>query len=168
MWDDLGEYIINQCKNDNNIKCMNIDDINTNGISANDNNNISTCLDVNNSNNEKSSCKVVEIAIGNFFAVANYLKNNNSENIDFNAIDINPGNFNIVFDDITDPNMEIYDGADIIYSIRPPQELQPYISDIVTKTGAILIIKPLFNEDLNLNLPMKLVNYKKAVFYRSS
>jgi len=111
--------------------------------------------------------KVVEIAIGKFFSVADYLKSYDLNSIDFTAIDIDPTNSNIIFDDITNPNMSIYEDADVIYSIRPPQELQPYIDDIASKTGATLIIKPLFNEDLNLNLAMKLVNYKKAVFYQS-
>ena len=126
MWNDLGEYIVNNCNH-----------------------------------------KVVEIAIGKFFTVADYLKSSDSNIIDFTATDINPANSNIIFDDITNPNMGIYEDADIIYSIRPPQELQPYIEDIVSKTGATLIIKPLFNEYLNLKLDMKLVNYKKAVFYQS-
>lgn len=152
MWEDLGKYISNYCNNNNN----NLDDkILDNAISKTD----------------YFTCKVVEIAIGKFFSVANYFNNDNnncdSKSIDFTATDINPANSDIVFDDVTKPNMEIYDNSDIIYSIRPPQELQPYIADIVSKTGAILIIKPLFNEDLNLNLPMKLVNYKKAVFYQS-
>jgi len=111
--------------------------------------------------------KVVEIAIGKFFSVADYLKNHDSNIMDFIAVDINPASSDIIFDDITNPNMGIYEGSDLIYSIRPPQELQPYIADIVAKTGATLIIKPFFNEDLNLNLPMKLINYKKAVFYQS-
>ena len=129
MWNDLGEYISNNCNH-----------------------------------------KVVEIAIGKFFAVSDYLTNLDnsiSKSIDFTATDIDPANSNIILDDITNPNMNIYDGADVIYSIRPPQELQPYIEDIANKTGATLIIKPLFNEDLNLKISMKLVNYKKAVFYQS-
>ena len=148
MWNDLGEYIANLCE-------------------YNDKENIDYSKNHNNGFSDYSfPCKVVEIAIGKFFSVADYLKNN-SNIVDFIATDINPDNSNIVFDDITNPNMNIYKDADIIYSIRPPQELQPYIADIVAKTDAILIIKPLFNEDLNLNLAMKLVNYKKAVFYQS-
>ena len=148
MWNDLGEYIANLCDYKNN----------------NDHNN-----DHNNDyiNGYNSSFKVVEIAIGKFFSVADYLKNYDSSIIDFIAVDIGPANSNVVFDDITNPNMNIYKDADIIYSIRPPYELQPYIGDIVANTGATLIVRPLFNEDLNLNLAMKLVNYKKAVFYQS-
>ncbi|MBZ9570011.1 hypothetical protein KQY27_00360 [Methanobrevibacter sp. TMH8] len=148
MWDDLGEYIINHC--------------NTKNI-----NSVSNDMLSNKVNKMDSSCKVVEIAIGKFFHVSDYLKTYDSKIIEFTATDIDPDNSDITFDDITNPNMEIYNGADIIYSIRPPQELQPFISDIIKKTGAILIIKPLFNEDLNLNLSMKLINYKKVVFYQS-
>jgi len=139
MWDDLGEFIAK--KSNSNFKKWN--------------------------KTQNSSCKIVEIAIGKFFAVADYLTNSNLGDIEFIATDINPANSTVTFDDVTNPNMNIYENADIIYSIRPPQELQPYIANIVTENGAILIIKPLFNEDLNLNLNMKLVNYKKAVFYQS-
>ncbi|MCL2687265.1 MAG: hypothetical protein FWE58_01855 [Methanobrevibacter sp.] len=145
MWNDLGEYIANHCdyKNKDNIDGFN-----------------------NKSNVYNAPCKVVEIAIGKFFSVADYLTNNPLVE-DFSATDINPNDSNILFDDITNPNMDIYECANIIYSIRPPQELQPYIANIANKTGATLIIKPFFNEDLNANIKMKLVNYKKATFYQS-
>jgi len=149
MWNDLGEYIANLCdyKNDGDIS---------------DFNNHNSSYD-----NYNSPCNVVEIAIGKFFSVADYLKNYDSNIICFTAIDIAPANFDIIFDDITNPDMSIYEGVDIIYSIRPPQELQPYIGDIVNKVGATLIIKPFFNEDLNIDIKMKLVNYKEAIFYQS-
>lgn len=159
MWNDLGEYIVTQC---------NSNIINRISDSSNSIIDISSAACSNSiTNNENSAFKVVEIAIGKFFQVADYLKNYNSNVINFTATDINPANSDIIFDDITEPNMEIYDGADLIYSIRPPQELQPYIADIISKTRASLIIKPLFNEDLNLKLPMQLVNFKKAIFYQS-
>jgi len=158
MWIDLGEYITNYCYSSISNHSVSKEDINKYNISKDN---------IKNIKNLGNSCKVIEIAIGKFFSVADYLKNYNPSIIDFTATDINPDNPNIVFDDVTNPDMNIYNGADIIYSIRPPQELQPYIASVVAKTGAILIIKPLFNEDLNINFPMKLVNYKKAVFYQS-
>lgn len=114
--------------------------------------------------NNLDSCKVVEIAIGKFFTVSDYLSN--QENIEFISTDIDPDNKNVIFDDISDPNIDIYKNAKIIYSIRPPQELQPYIENIVTKIGSKLIIKPLFNEDLMIDSNIDLFNYKKAIFYQ--
>jgi len=138
MWNDFGEYIVNYCNN---------------------------LID----KSEDSNCKIIEIAIGKFFGVSNYLLNcSKCDDINFIATDISPSNKNILFDDIKSPNMDIYRGADLIYSIRPPQELQPFIEDIVAETRSKLIIKPFFNEDLNLKSKMRLVNFKKAIFYENN
>jgi len=142
MWKDLSIYINSTCK---------INNGNNNQNKCNDDNNI--------------PCKVVEIAIGKFFEVSDNLSS--FDNINFVSTDIDPGRKDVVFDDITNPNMDIYKNTKIIYSIRPPQELQSYIEEIVNKIGAILIIKPFFNEDLAIELDMDLINYKKAVFYQS-
>ena len=80
--------------------------------------------------------------------------------------DIIPKDSSVIKDDITNPNLELYKDVDIIYSIRPPSELQPYIINLAEKIGSQLIIKPLTNEDLNTGkVKMKLKNYKKASFY---
>lgn len=113
----------------------------------------------------KKPLKVVEIAIGKFFKVSSYLEK--CENIDLLMSDISPANDRIIKDDITNPNLKLYENTQIIYSIRPPSELQPYIGNLAAKTGSILIIRPLFNEDLNINKKMNLVNYKKAIFYQN-
>ncbi|MDR2967819.1 MAG: hypothetical protein LBU74_07740 [Methanobacteriaceae archaeon] len=115
-------------------------------------------------NKSKNPSKVVEIAIGKFFIVSSYLQR--CENIDLLMTDISPANDRIIKDDITNPNLNLYENTQIIYSIRPPSELQPYLGNLTDKTGAILIIKPLFNEDLNINKKMKLINYKQATFYQ--
>ncbi|MCL2115993.1 MAG: hypothetical protein FWH29_07215 [Methanobrevibacter sp.] len=114
--------------------------------------------------NSENPSKVVEIAIGKFFYVSNYLKK--CENIDLFKTDISPANSEIIKDDVTNPNLNLYKNTRVIYSIRPPSELQPYLGNLADKTRAILIIKPFFNEDLNIGKKMKLVNYKKAIFYQ--
>lgn len=80
--------------------------------------------------------------------------------------DINPSKDNIFKDDIMNPNLNLYDGVDLIYSIRPPYELQPFLISLQEKIGAVLIIKPLTGEDLNVkNRKMRLKTYKKTSFY---
>ena len=113
---------------------------------------------------DKKEVKIVEVAIGRYIGVYDYL--NSKENIEILKTDISPADETVIFDDITSPNLELYKDADIIYSIRPPSELQPYLIKLYHKINATLIIKPLFNEDLNIkpNI-MKLKNYKKASFY---
>ena len=89
-----------------------------------------------------------------------------NENITILMTDIDPANENIIKDDVFKPDMSIYEGADILFSIRPPAELQEAIMKIRDKVNATLIIKPLFNEDLNMKTKkMKLKNYNRASFY---
>lgn len=108
--------------------------------------------------------KIVEIAVGKFDGVYQYLKRN--ENIEIIKTDISPDDDEVIKDDITNPNLELYKNADIIYSIRPPSELQPHIEKLSQKVKGTFIIKPLCNEDLNIHSKKaKLKNYKKASFY---
>ena len=86
--------------------------------------------------------------------------------IEVTMTDIDPANEDIVKDDVFNPNMAIYEDADILFSIRPPAEIQEAIMQIRDKVNATLIIKPLFNEDLNMKTQkMRLKNYNRASFY---
>lgn len=108
--------------------------------------------------------KIAEVAVGRFDKIAETLSS--KENITLIKTDILPKDSSVVKDDITNPNLELYEDVDIIYSIRPPSELQPYIVKLAEKIGSQLIIKPLTNEDLNTGrVKMKLKNFNKASFY---
>lgn len=108
--------------------------------------------------------KIAEIGVGKFDQVARSLSE--KENITMIKTDINPNDASIIKDDITNPNLDLYNDVDIIYSIRPPSELQPYLVKLAQRTDSQLIIKPLTNEDLNTpKVKMKLKNYRKASFY---
>lgn len=112
----------------------------------------------------KNPTKIVEIAVGKFDGVYQYL--NKNEHITIIKTDISPNDNEVIKDDITNPNLKLYKDADILYSIRPPSELQPYIEELSQKVNGIFIIKPLCNEDLNIkSRKAKLKNYKKASFY---
>ncbi|BDZ70728.1 hypothetical protein GCM10025861_12450 [Methanobacterium petrolearium] len=82
--------------------------------------------------------------------------------------DIKPYHDQIILDDIRQPNLKIYENAQLIYSIRPPEELHPHLENLSDITGADLIIKPLSTDSINTRGKMNLINYKKAVFYKSS
>lgn len=113
---------------------------------------------------DKNPTRICEVAIGKFTQVHDYL--DSQENIEIIKTDISPNDPTVIKDDITKPNPDLYKNLDIIYSIRPPSELQPYIIDLALKTNTKLIIKPLFNEDINSRrVKLKLKNYKKASFY---
>lgn len=108
--------------------------------------------------------KVVEIGVGRFHNISNRI--NENENIELIMTDINPSNENVVKDDIFNPDMSLYENTDILFSIRPPFEIQEAIMDLRDKLNCTLIIKPLFNEDLNRKLKkMKLKNHGRAAFY---
>ncbi|MBO5841358.1 MAG: hypothetical protein J6Q86_08110 [Methanobrevibacter sp.] len=121
-------------------------------------------LAIENSEKTGKKTKIVEIGAGKFQTISKNLSEN--ENIDIIMTDIDPANENIIKDDVFNPNMNIYKDADILFSIRPPAELQEAIMKIRDEVDATLIIKPLFNEDLNMKTKkMKLKNYNRASFY---
>lgn len=113
--------------------------------------------------NYGKASRIVEVGVGGFTVVAFTLKEH--LNLDIVMTDIKPY-ANITVDDITDPDLEIYRDADLIYSIRPPEELQQHIIRVAEYVGADLIIKPLSSEFIVHDKTMKLVNYKKAIFYK--
>lgn len=121
-------------------------------------------LAIENSEKTGKKTKIVEIGAGKFQTISKNLSEN--ENIDIVMTDIDPANENIIKDDVFNPNMSIYKDTDILFSIRPPAELQEAIMKIRDEVNATLIIKPLFNEDLNMKTKkMKLKNYNRASFY---
>ena len=121
-------------------------------------------LAIENSEKTGKKTKIVEIGAGKFQTISKNLSEN--ENIDILMTDIDPANESIIKDDVFNPNMNIYKGADILFSIRPPAELQEAIMKIRDDVNATLIRKPLFNEDLNMKTrKMKLKNYNRASFY---
>ena len=121
-------------------------------------------LAIENSEKTDKKTKIVEIGAGKFQIISKNLSEN--ENIDIVMTDIDSANENIIKDDVFNPNMSIYNGADILFSIRPPAELQEAIMKIRDEVNATLIIKPLFNEDLNMKTKkMKLKNFNRASFY---
>jgi len=125
----------------------------------------------NNKNNKKNnkSFKIIEIGIGYYFNVAKSL--NNHENLNLIVIDANKDaidkakkeGLNAFVDDIFNPKLDVYNDADLIYSIRPPRDLQPFILNICKKYSIPLLIKPLYGETPINDL--KLINYKGNALY---
>ena len=108
--------------------------------------------------------RIAEVAVGKFNMIAEVLSSR--ENITLIKTDICPADESVIKDDITNPDFKIYEGVDMIYSIRPPSELQPHLVNLAQKINCQLIIKPLTNEDLNTpGVKMKLKNFNRANFY---
>lgn len=63
-----------------------------------------------------------------------------------------------VQDDVTEPNLSVYEGADLICSLRPPYELHGPIEDVAQEVGASLVISSLDDEAGSVDAD--LINYE--------
>jgi uncharacterized UPF0146 family protein len=62
--------------------------------------------------------------------------------------------------------LELYRGASLIYSIRPPLEMQLAMGQLAAKIGADVLIRPLMDEVAELpGFCRRLVNRGQARFY---
>jgi uncharacterized UPF0146 family protein len=104
---------------------------------------------------------VAEIGIGHAPGVAYALKN---RGIRVFATDVKPFSYDglsVMHDDITDPDISLYTGTQLIYSLRTPSELVSYMESLARTISADLIVKPLSSEFLN----GQLVRGGGATFY---
>lgn len=117
-------------------------------------------------NNYNDSSLIIEVGVGNITEPSDILKKR-LENATIKCVDINPSNNEIIRDDITAPDYSIYRKADLIYSIRPPEEIQRHICDVAREVRCDCILKPFSSEDLSFKIKprFKLMNYKREVFY---
>lgn len=74
-----------------------------------------------------------------------------------------------VRDDVFEPLLKVYEGADLIYSIRPPTEMIPEILKLASRIGCDLLIRPYSDEEGGYDYPKRhgwrLTSYKRATFY---
>jgi uncharacterized protein len=69
-------------------------------------------------------------------------------------------------DDIFLPRLELYRGASLIYSIRPPLEMQLAMGLLALRIGADVLVRPLMDEVTELQgFARQLVNRGEARFY---
>ncbi|NWF51646.1 MAG: hypothetical protein HXY47_01015 [Nitrospirae bacterium] len=88
----------------------------------------------------------VEIGIGSFPDVAFALQ---KRGVQVFATDILPFYYKglkIIKDDIMEPDLSTYSSIELIYSLRPPFELIPFMLRLAKKIKADLIVKPLHSE----------------------
>jgi len=116
-------------------------------------------------NNYADAYKIVEVGTGKFSKVSSILQKSLKANIVLT--DIKPSSYRIVQDDVCNPDLKIYNGSSLIYSIRPQPEIQRCIIRVAENVGADSIIKPFSTEFVSSN-KMKLLNYRKASFYKMS
>ncbi len=76
------------------------------------------------------------------------------------------GDLFVVEDDIFSPNLDLYQEASLIYSIRPPLEMQIAMGKLAQEIGADVIVRPLADEVARIpGFSRTLVNEGEARFY---
>jgi uncharacterized UPF0146 family protein len=66
-----------------------------------------------------------------------------------------------VIDDITEPDLFVYEGVDLLYSLRPPPELVPFMVRLARMLSVDLIVMPLSSEYLG----GQLIRYGNTTFF---
>ena len=114
-----------------------------------------------------SGARVVEVGIGWHPDLALLLK----DHFDLICTDVtDPGTPGLRFvrDDIFRPDPGLYRDAALVYSIRPPPDLQAPLAAAAAAAGADLIIRPFSSEHVDLGRyyrRSRCVNHKQAYFY---
>ncbi len=111
--------------------------------------------------------RIVEVGVGGHPEVAGLLQG------DFKVIctdiaESGPEGIRYVRDDVFKPDLSVYEGTSLIYSIRPPVDMQDAIASIAKKVGADLLIRPFSSERADLKKyfrNFKCINHKSAVFF---
>jgi hypothetical protein len=117
--------------------------------------------------NYPRGARVIEVGIGRHPDVA-LLLNDCFDLTCTDVVDPEAPGIRFVRDDIFRPDMGIYKGASLIYSIRPPVDLQDSMAAVASRAGADLIIRPFSSERTDLSRffsRFRIVNYKKAGFF---
>ncbi|MCQ4153470.1 MAG: hypothetical protein HA489_05970 [Archaeoglobales archaeon] len=104
--------------------------------------------------------KVAEIGIGGYTAVAEYLSSKGVKVIATDIRDVQTG-VEFFIDDVRNPRISLYNGVELVYSIRPPPELFKSIRELAMRLNADCIIKPLYGDYTD----GRIVNYKGLEFY---
>jgi uncharacterized UPF0146 family protein len=102
-----------------------------------------------------------EIGIGHFPDVALALT---GKGLRVFATDTKPFSYRdlkVITDDIADPEIALYGGVRLLYSLRPPPELVPYMKKLAQRLPADLIVKPLASE--HLERPLR--RHQTTTFY---
>ena len=61
-----------------------------------------------------------------------------------------PGRIRAVADDVLLPNLNVYRGASLVYSLNPPGEIVPALERLADRIGADLIVVPISDEQHEL------------------
>jgi uncharacterized protein len=112
------------------------------------------------------SGRVVEIGVGHVHDVAARLKAHGMNVVLTDKKERTLGTLAVEKDDIFSPRLELYQGASLLYSIRPPLELQIGIGVLAARVGADVLVRPLGDEMARLpGFSRRLINFGDARFF---
>lgn len=110
--------------------------------------------------------RVVEVGVGYYCEVARLLA---AQGLQVTLTDREErliAGLKVEKDDIFSPRLELYRGAGLIYSIRPPLEMQLAMGVVAAEVEADVLIRPLMEEVARLpGFSRRLVNWGLASFY---
>lgn len=92
--------------------------------------------------------RVVEVGVGHRLEMVRLLTQMGIEVV---ATDVRPSSHEVLMDDVCAPNVRLYRGASVVYSLRPPPELWVPIARAAAGVGAQLIIRPFGSESVDLS-----------------
>jgi uncharacterized UPF0146 family protein len=112
------------------------------------------------------SGRIVEIGAGHVLEVALHLVSMGRDVMVTDKEERNLGGLHVEKDDIFMPRLDLYREASLLYSIRPPLELQLAMGILASMLGADILIRPLNDEVAELpGFVRRLVNAGEARFY---
>jgi uncharacterized UPF0146 family protein len=112
------------------------------------------------------SGRVVEVGAGYFADVALGLRARGLDVVLTDKEERFLGGLRVEKDDIFSPRLELYQGASLLYSIRPPLEIQLAMGPLALELGADVLVRPLQDELAELaGFARRLVNAGEARFY---
>lgn len=112
------------------------------------------------------SGRVVEVGAGYFAEVALGLQARGLDVVLTDKEERVLGGLRVEKDDIFSPRLELYRGASLLYSIRPPLEMQLAMGLLSLELGADVLVRPLMDEVAELpGFARRLVNAGEARFY---
>jgi len=84
--------------------------------------------------------RAVEVGIGRNTTAAEILKSAGTLVLATDVRGMDAGPVPVTVDDVFEPTLSLYEGADLIYSIRPAIEMIPPLIALARKTGADLVV----------------------------
>lgn len=106
--------------------------------------------------------KGAEIGIGHFPDLAFALMRRGVEVFATDIIALSYEGLRMVVDDVTAPDVSLFYGVNLIYSMRPPPELIFYMDRLAQRLSVSLIVKPLSSEFIDGRRP---VRYGDTTFF---